>query len=181
MDTFWTKFADFCNRRGVFGVAARWKGCHVRAGKSRLWHDNYSLEWTKVLGSIESGKRSGLSGESTEKHALIYTTAQVKEARLRMSAREESRENNVDFEDQDLAFDKDLENVGIVVRELKRLVRKCVLRCWLSEEWWKKRDPVNKARLLKKFGGLNFYDPDHEVVYMVHTGNLDWERRWRLA
>ena len=94
-----------------------------------------------------------------------------------MSAREESRENNVDFEDQDLAFDKDLENVGIVVRELKRLVRKCVLRCWLSEEWWKKRDPVNKARLLKKFGGLNFYDPDNDVIYKVHIGNMEYETR----
>ena len=34
VDKFWTEFADFCNRRGVFGNPARWKGSHVCAGKS---------------------------------------------------------------------------------------------------------------------------------------------------
>ena len=43
-----------------------------------------------------------------------------------MKAKEERREDNVNFEDQDLAFDKDLEKVGVVVRELKRPVRKRV-------------------------------------------------------
>ena len=36
MDPFWTKFADFRNLRGVFGVTVRWQGCHVCAGKSHL-------------------------------------------------------------------------------------------------------------------------------------------------
>ena len=36
---------------------------------------------------------------------------------------------------------------------------------------------MHEAKLLKKFWELNFYDPDHEVMYMVHTGNMDWERR----
>ena len=144
LDTFWTEFADFRNRQGVFGVATRWQGCHVRADMSQLWHEKYSLHYTKVLGfvgcrvtsknssigmcernwgdvkEIKSGKRSGLSGESTEKRALIYTTARVKEARLRMQARETRRADNVDFEDQDLAFDQELEKVGVMVRELKR-------------------------------------------------------------
>ena len=100
LNTFWTEFADFRNWRGVFGVAAaRWQGCQVRAGMSHLWHKKYSLHYTKVLGfvgcrmtsknagigmcernwgyvkKIKSGKRSGLSGESTEKRALVYTTA----------------------------------------------------------------------------------------------------------
>ena len=67
-----------------------------------------------------------------------------------------------------------------MVRELKRPARKRVFRCWLSEEenkWCKKRDPVNEARLLKKFGGLNFYDPDNDVMYTVHTGNMKYETR----
>ena len=51
-----------------------------------------------------------------------------------MQAREDRREDNVDFEDQDLAFDQELRKVGFVVRELKRQVRKRVFRCWLSEE-----------------------------------------------
>ena len=37
-----------------------------------------------------------------------------------MQARETRRVDNVDFEDQDLAFDQELEKVGVMVRELKR-------------------------------------------------------------
>ena len=32
-----------------------------------------------------------------------------------------------------------------------------------------------EAKLLRKFGGLNFYDPDTKTMYMVHTANLVWE------
>ena len=47
-----------------------------------------------------------------------------------------------------------------MVQELKRPVRKRA-----------------RGQAPDKFGGLNFYDPDHEVMFMVHTGNMDWERR----
>ena len=158
MDTFWTEFVDFRNWRVAFGVAARWKGFHAQAGKSHLWHKNYSLHFTSVLGfvgcrvtsknasirmcernwgdvkNIKSSKRSGLSSESTENCAFIYTTAWVKEAWLRMKVTEDRRENNVDFEDQALASEQELKNVGVVVRELKRPVRKRVFQCWLSKE-----------------------------------------------
>ena len=34
VDRFWTEFADFRNRRGVFGNPERWKGSHVCPGFS---------------------------------------------------------------------------------------------------------------------------------------------------
>ena len=52
VDRFWTEFADFCNRRGAFGATEQWDGRHVRAGSSHLWHEKYSLPWTKVLGFV---------------------------------------------------------------------------------------------------------------------------------
>ena len=39
-----------------------------------------------------------------------------------MKAREDRREDNGDFEDQDLAFDEELDKVEVVVLELKRPV-----------------------------------------------------------
>ena len=45
--------------------------------------------WEMYVKEIKSGKRSRLSVKSTEKRALVYTTARVKEARLRMQARED--------------------------------------------------------------------------------------------
>ena len=143
VDRFWTEFIDFRNKRGVFGNPARWKGSHVRPGFSHRWHEKYSLAETTVLGfvacpvtsknagigmcernwgdvkEIKSGKRSGLSGDSTEKRALIYATARVKEARLRKMAKQGKNEDNVELEDRDLSFEKDLEKVGVVVQDLK--------------------------------------------------------------
>ena len=56
----------------------------------------------------------------------------MKEARLRKSARQDKNEDNVEFEDQDLAFEKDLEKVGVVVRDLKQPMKKCGFQCWLT-------------------------------------------------
>ena len=39
----------------------------------------------------------------------------------------------------------------------------------------KRNDPVCKAKLLRKFGGLNFYDPDTNATYTAHTENMYWE------
>ena len=69
--------------------------------------------------------------------AQIYhcpTIARAKEACLRMNAKEDGREDNVDFQDQNLAFNKELEKVGVVARELKRPIKKRVFQCWLSKE-----------------------------------------------
>ena len=97
-----------------------------------------------------------------------------------MKERETRRADNDDFEDQDSAFEQELEKVGVLVRELKRPVRKRVFRCQFSEEekkWSKKKDALNEANILKKFGALNFYDPDTNVMYTVHTGNMEYEAR----
>ena len=40
----------------------------------------------------------------------------------------------------------------------------------------KRNDPVCEAKLLRKFGGLNFYDPDTKATYKVHTEHMHWEK-----
>ena len=45
-----------------------------------------------------------------------------------------------------------------------------------EKKWTKNRNyPVCNAKLLRKFGGLNFYDPDTNFTYTVHTENMFWE------
>ena len=64
MDTIWIEFATFRNRRGAFGVAARWQGCHVRAGKFHLWHEKYSFILQKCWDlSIVGGTQKMLVSE----------------------------------------------------------------------------------------------------------------------
>ncbi len=45
----------------------------------------------------------------------------------------------------------------------------------------KKNCPVAEARLLEKYKGLMMYDPDLEISWIIHGGNLEWKNgKWRL-
>ena len=78
------------------------------AGKSHLWHEKCSLPYTKVLRfiacrvtcknlgigaakmawsgtkDIKDGKRDSLGGELTEKRSILYTSARISEAWVRL-------------------------------------------------------------------------------------------------
>ena len=112
VDMFWDEYKDFSNKHGVFRKAGRWLTADVLAGKSHLWHEKYSLPYTKVLGfitckitcknlgigaaerawsgtkDIKDGKRASLGGESTEKRSILYVSARISEARVRSVERE---------------------------------------------------------------------------------------------
>jgi hypothetical protein len=101
LDTFWNEFKAYQNRTYPYDVASRWLSQDVVKGDSYLWHEKYSLRSTKVLGflacrvtsklcgigaaercwggvkQIKTGKRSHLSGESTEKRSIIFANAKV--------------------------------------------------------------------------------------------------------
>ena len=69
-----------------------------------------------------------------------------------MIAAEDGRMEEVGFEEQDLAFDKDLVDAGVVVKNLKRPPEKWVFRAWLNDKeqkWAKKKEAVHKTGLLK--------------------------------
>ena len=52
IDTFWEEFKHFSNQTGDFSKASRWLTSPVRAAKSHLWHETYSLPYTNVLGFV---------------------------------------------------------------------------------------------------------------------------------
>ena len=91
LDTFWNEFKAYQYRTYPYDVASRWLSQDIVKVDSYLWHEKNSLRSTKVLGfvacrvtsklcgigaaercwggvkQIKTGKRSHLSGESTEK------------------------------------------------------------------------------------------------------------------
>jgi hypothetical protein len=99
----------------------------VQKGQSWRWHKEHSLNYTVVLGfvacrvcsktlgigpcerswgdfkNIKTGKRSHLSGESTEKRAIIYSTALMDMARLERNEREKA-----DVTDHNMFGDHDM-------------------------------------------------------------------------
>ena len=50
--TFWNEFKDFQNKENDFGVKACWNSPDAINGNSHLWHEKYSLPYSKVLGIV---------------------------------------------------------------------------------------------------------------------------------
>ncbi len=112
LDVFWKEYNAFSKKLTPFHVKARWNSPYVTKGQSWLWHEQYSLPYTKVLGfvacrvtskvlgigaaerswgklkDIKSGHRSHMGDESVEMRTILYTTARVNDARLTQEAME---------------------------------------------------------------------------------------------
>ena len=53
LDLFWTNYTAFDNMIGSFDADEFiWKSKDIRDGNSNLWHQKYSLPFTKVLGFV---------------------------------------------------------------------------------------------------------------------------------
>ena len=99
-DLFWTEYTEFYNKIGSYDADEFiWKSKDISDGNSHLWHQKYSLPFTKVLGivacrvtskvlvicaverswgdvkTIKSGKRSAISSYVSEKQSTGYTSA----------------------------------------------------------------------------------------------------------
>ena len=73
-------------------MALGFVGCRVTSKVAGIGACERNWEDVK---EIKSGKSSKLAGESTEKRAIIYTTAWVQEARLLRAARDDNRMGSV--------------------------------------------------------------------------------------
>ena len=107
LDLFFIEYTAFDNMIGSFDTDEFiWKRKYIRYGNSNLWHQKYSLSFTKVLGFdacrvtskllglgaaerswgdvniIKSGKRSAISSDVLEKQIIVYTSACIESARI---------------------------------------------------------------------------------------------------
>ena len=107
LDMFWTEYTDFDNNIGSFDADDFiWKIKDISDGNSHLWHQKYSLPFTKVIGfvacrfkskvlgigsaerswgavkTIKSGKISAISSDVSEKQSIVYASACIESARI---------------------------------------------------------------------------------------------------
>ena len=69
-DIFWTEYADFDTNIGSFDADEFiWKSKDTREGNINLWHQNYSLPCTKVLGFVACRVTSKVLGIVTEERS----------------------------------------------------------------------------------------------------------------
>jgi hypothetical protein len=87
---------------------------------------------------------------------------------------------NATISDEDLLFDLGLEKFGVNTNQLKESdVPRRRFRCWV-EEWedTMENDPVMRAKLLAKYGGLVFddIDQDDKPRMTVSSTKMKWIR-----
>ena len=77
------------------------------------------------------------------------------------------------------SFDLQLENWGVDINVLKTKTFKRVFRAWVEDwetECIKDNDVVSEMRLLEKYKGLAFFDPEDKVTYTIESKNMQWFR-----
>ena len=129
---------------------------------------------------IKTGKRSHLSGESTEKRSIIFANAKVTQGRMKSDRVQglDFRGDNVSFGDDDINFNLELEKFGVDLETLKHVPIRRKFRAWVEdweEEARKRNDAVDEAKLLAKYKGLVFRDPDNNnCAFKVWEGNMEY-------
>ena len=141
----------------------------------RLW---------KIKKMLKSGQRSSLGIEKAKKQALIY--ARYQESRAKLKVAKQSAAGTL-WEDEDFKCCKMNEFCQEIVDGLPQEedqdeggVR--VLRAW--QEGWEKRkvgpqgDSIFQARLVRKYGGLCWTDPDHgDTLRTAHPDQMFFQKK----
>ena len=191
-DQFWIEYNEFKEKIGnYFSRPHCWSSALLTQGRSYLWHKNYSVKCTKVLGRLacrvtskiigigsaernwgdvkhlKSGKRSHISAKTLEKQATIYGRSCVEIARISREVKNEDNvhQENLFFDDEDLA-----EIIKIPKEDLDNIVpRRRTFNGW-KETWetsTKKKCPEIEKRLLKKYGGMKLKDADNNDIVLT--------------
>jgi len=153
-------------------------GCHVTSKLCGIGPAERS--WGGVK-NIKTGKRSHLSGESTEKRSILYVSAKIQQSRIMCDRLDklDATGNNAMFGDDDINFDMQLERFDVDTGALKEPAVERIFRAWVKdweEEARKKNDCVEEARLLPKCKGLVFNDPDSGSTFSVWDRNMEFRR-----
>ena len=124
----------------------------------------------------KSGKRSHLSGDRVKKQATIFGKSCIELARYnRMEQLKDVTTTPLKiWTDEDFQSTSNQDKTD--EKKKPRRIFKAYLEDW-EQEAITKRDAVNQARLLKKYGGLNWLDPDHENMMLYSDSEkLHWTR-----
>ncbi len=125
---FWKEFYAFLKKEEPIHVVARWNSPYITEGQSWLWHEQYSLPYTEVLGfvavrvtsktagigsterdwgkvkTIKHGHCSHMSDRRIEMRAVIYGTARINGAQIQNQTMErvDAPSENAMFGDDDI-------------------------------------------------------------------------------
>ena len=204
---FWTEFYAFQSKSGPTyeGRDYIWQHSDITNGNSYWWHKMFTYSSTEIFGKVacrvsskilgigscerawgdvkhnKIGKRSHLGADRTKKQSTIYGYDSMQKAYLKRSIKKKDQPFKF-WDDDDFTTALD-----IFVEDTKEKAKKVTARFFRAfEEDWehaaiRKKDPVHEAKLLRKYGGLRFYDPDENVECYLSATDLQWSRPTKVG
>jgi hypothetical protein len=191
INVFWTEFDEFHDKNGIYENREYIFKNHADLVNNKvfIWHKKETLHYTKIFGAfacrvcskilgigsaerswgdvkhLKVNKRAHLSGERVKKQATIFGTSCIELARYQRTLylKDASSTPLKVWTDDDFKTKADLET-GKLKTKTKRIF-KAYLEDW-EQEAMENRDLVNETKLLKKYGGLTWMDPDHNNVIL---------------
>ena len=170
-----------------------------------MWHKLYSIPFTKVFGKVacrvcskplgcgqaernwgalkhlKTGKRSHLSAEKAERQATVYGAASIEKSRA-VAAEEERNGWLVEsrWTDADILMQVGLECFdGMPGEDVPApVVARRLFKAWIEDWEWEAigtRDVVMEARLLQKYGGLSWIDPDENELCVAIEERMEFQ------
>ena len=200
MNSFWEEFEQFHSRTGPFANKPHiWNSKDLNTNQSHVWHKKNSLRYTEVLGQLaclvcskilgigsaercwgdvkqnKNGKRSHLSAEAVKMQATIFGTYSAEKANIERTRKDSAAH----FWDDDDFRGLGLSRYGVDVDHLVKVPTR-IFRAWL-EEWEEEilyeNDPVHQARLLEKYGGMAWHDPDFDQMLTASCDRMYFSRK----
>jgi hypothetical protein len=165
-----------------------------------IWHKKETLRFTQIFGKfacrvcskilgigsaerswgdvkhLKVNKRSHLSGERVKKQATIFGTSCIELAKYQriQDTKDVSTTPLKIWTDEDFKIGDDVKDDEVNTKP--RRIFKAFLEDWENEAITK-RDVVNEAKLLKKYGGLTWLDPDNgNIKLRADMKALHWTR-----
>ena len=202
INKFWSEFDEFQSKKGVYKNREYIFKNHSDLLNSKvfIWHKKETVRYTEIFGQfacrvcskilgigsaerswgdvkhLKVNKRSHLSGERVKKQATIFGSSCIELAKYHreMALKDVSSTPLKIWTDEDFVGSSDDENLQVDLKP-KRIF-KAYLEDW-EHEAIKKRDIINETKLLKKYGGLVWTDPDNNnVVLYADKTSLHWTR-----
>ncbi len=203
INDFWTEFEEFQSKTGVYKNREYIFKNHADLLNSRvfIWHKKETLRFTNIFGRfacrvcskilgigsaerswgdvkhLKVNKRSHLSGERVKKQATIFGTSCIELAKFQrmQDLKDVSTMPLKVWTDDDFKIcDDEVQDEEVVTKP--RRIFKAFLEDW-EQDAITKRDIVNEAKLLRKYGGLTWLDPDNDNVKLrANKNSLHWTR-----
>ena len=207
IDKFHEEFGDFTGRRGRFNRVHIWITAADPSQQAFRWHQKYSLQSTEVLGrlaclvtskilgigtaernwkqikAVKTGQRANTGVEKCKKQVMIYSQYQAMRGQLRTTRLSCAGKLWDDDDFQTMKMDEFCKEIsdGLQVDKAIRTGKIRIFKAW-RERWeivklGPNGDIVLEARLLRKYGGIKWFDPDSEQVFTSHTTKMHFEKK----